>query len=64
MLGLVASIYSYQGKQELYLKQRSEEFNKVIEIAKIQKKNCIQKTNHFVKQGDSFVALFFYRNPI
>ncbi len=36
VLGLVASIYRYQGKQELYLKQRPEELNKLIEIAKIQ----------------------------
>ena len=36
ILGLVASIYKYQGKQELYLKQKSEELNKLIEIAKIQ----------------------------
>ena len=36
VLGLVASIYRYQGKQELYLKQKPEELNKLIEIAKIQ----------------------------
>lgn len=36
MLSLVASIYRYQGKQELYLKQKPEELNKLIEIAKIQ----------------------------
>lgn len=36
LLGLVASIYRYQGKQELYLKQRPEELSKLIEIAKIQ----------------------------
>lgn len=36
VLGLVASIYRYQGKQELYLKQRPEELSKLIEIAKIQ----------------------------
>lgn len=36
ILGLVASIYKYQGKQELYLKQRPRELNKLIEIAKIQ----------------------------
>lgn len=36
ILGLVASIYRYQGKQELYLKQRPEELNKLVEIAKIQ----------------------------
>ena len=38
VLGLVVSIYKYQGKQELYLKQRPRELNKLIEIAKIQ--NC------------------------
>lgn len=36
VLGLVASIYRYQGKQEFYLKQKPEELNKLIEIAKIQ----------------------------
>lgn len=36
VLGLVASIYKYQGKQELYLKQKPEELNKLIEVAKIQ----------------------------
>ena len=36
VLGLVASIYRYQGKQELYLKQRPEELSKLIEIAKSQ----------------------------
>ena len=36
ILSLVTSIYKYKGKQELYLKQRSEELNKLIEVAKIQ----------------------------
>ncbi|MBW0594880.1 hypothetical protein HUN03_00826 [Mycoplasmopsis anatis] len=36
VLSLVASIYRYQGRQELYLKQKPEELNKLIEIAKIQ----------------------------
>lgn len=36
ILGLVSAIYKYQGKQELYLKQRPEELNRFIEIAKIQ----------------------------
>lgn len=36
VLGLVASIYKYQGKQELYLKQKPKELNKLVEIAKIQ----------------------------
>lgn len=36
MLGLVAAIYKEAGKQELYLKQRPEELEKLVEIAKIQ----------------------------
>lgn len=36
VLGLIASIYRYQGKQELYLKQKPNELSKLIEIAKIQ----------------------------
>ena len=36
VLGLVAAIYKEAGKQELYLKQRPEELNKLTTIAKIQ----------------------------
>ena len=36
VLGLIAAIYKYTGKQELYLKQRPEELEKLVEIAKIQ----------------------------
>lgn len=36
VLGLIAAIYKYVGKQELYLKQRPEELEKLVEIAKIQ----------------------------
>lgn len=36
ILGLVSAIYKYQGKQELFLKQRPEELNRFIEIPKIQ----------------------------
>ena len=43
ILGLVASIYKYQGKQELYLKQKPEELNKLIEIAKIQSTEASNK---------------------
>ena len=35
ILGLIAAIYKEAGKQELYLKQRPEELEKLIEIAKI-----------------------------
>lgn len=36
ILGLIAAIYKEAGKQELYLKQRPEEIEKLVEIAKIQ----------------------------
>lgn len=36
MLGLVAAIYKEAGKQELYLKQRPDELEKLVNIAKIQ----------------------------
>ena len=36
LLGLIAAIYKEAGKQELYLKQRPEELEKLVEIAKIQ----------------------------
>ncbi len=36
ILGLVAAIYKEAGKQELYLRQRPEELEKLIEIAKVQ----------------------------
>ena len=36
ILGLVAAIYKEAGKQELYLKQRPEQLEKLIDIAKVQ----------------------------
>lgn len=36
ILGLIAAIYKEAGKQEMYLKQRPEELEKLVEIAKVQ----------------------------
>ena len=36
LLGLIAAIYKEAGKQEVYLKQRPEELEKLVEIAKVQ----------------------------
>lgn len=36
LLGLISAIYKEAGKQELYLKQRPEELDKLVEIAKVQ----------------------------
>ena len=35
VLSLIAAIYKEAGKQEMYLKQRPEELEKLVEIAKI-----------------------------
>lgn len=56
VLGLIAAIYKEAGKQELYLKQRPEELEKLVEIAKIQSteaSNAIEgivTTNTRIKQ--------------
>ena len=36
LLGLIAAIYKEAGKQELYLKQRPQELEKLVDIAKVQ----------------------------
>ena len=36
LLGLIAAIYKEAGKQEMYLKQRPEELEKLVKIAKVQ----------------------------
>lgn len=56
ILGYIAAIYKEAGKQELYLKQRPEELEKLVEIAKIQStetSNAIEgivTTNTRIKQ--------------
>ena len=42
ILSLIAAIYKEAGKQEMYLKQRPEELEKLVEIAKIQ---CTEASN-------------------
>ncbi len=48
ILGLVAAIYKEAGKQELYLKQRPEELEKLVEIAKIQSTEASNKIEGIV----------------
>ena len=56
ILGLVAQIHEYKGRQELYLKQRPAELDKLVEIAKIQSTEAsneiegIRTTNTRLKQ--------------
>lgn len=56
ILGLIAAIYKEAGKQELYLKQRPDELEKLVEIAKIQSTEAsnaiegIRTTNTRIRQ--------------
>ena len=56
ILSLIAAIYKEAGKQEMYLKQRPEQLEKLVEIAKIQSteaSNAIEgivTTNTRIKQ--------------
>jgi len=48
ILGLVAAIYKEAGKQEMYLKQRPEELEKLVEIAKVQ---SAQSLNAIIRES-------------
>jgi Fic family protein len=56
VLGLIAAIYKEAGKEEFYLKQRPQELEKLVEIAKVQSteaSNAIEgivTTNTRIKQ--------------
>ena len=43
VLSLIAAIYKEAGKQELYLKQKPEELEKLVEIAKVQSTEASKK---------------------
>ena len=56
ILGLVAQIHEYKGRQDLYLRNRPEELNRLVEIAKVQSTEAsneiegIRTTNTRLKQ--------------
>lgn len=56
VLGLVAQIHEYKGRQELYLRQKPEDLDKLVELAKIQSTEAsneiegIRTTNTRLKQ--------------
>ena len=51
VLGLVAAIYKEAGKQELYLKQRPQELEKLVDIAKIQSTEASNAIEGIVTTG-------------
>ena len=58
IIGLVAQIHEYKGRQELYLKQKPAELDRLIEIAKVQSTEAsneiegIRTTNTRLMQGN------------
>ena len=48
ILGYVAQIHEFKGRQELYLKQKPAELNRLIEIAKIQSTEASNKIEGIV----------------
>ena len=58
VLGLVAQIHEFKGRQELYLKQKPAALEKLIEIAKIQMAHCAKEIV-FTEQ-----MIHLYRNAL
>ena len=51
VLSLIAAIYKEAGKQEMYLKQRPEELEKLVEIAKIQSTEASTQLRELLQQA-------------
>lgn len=51
ILGLIAAIYKEDGKQEMYLKQRPQELEKLVEIAKVQSTEASNAIEGIVTTG-------------
>lgn len=59
ILGYIALIYKYAGKQELYLKIKPDELEKLVEIAKISKQDirelCLRPVSCYNKKQEKFL---------
>ena len=67
ILGLIAAIYKEAGKQELYLKQRPEELEKLIEIATVQSteaSNAIEGTVTSRKSQDTVMCCVLFMRAL
>ena len=56
ILGLIAAIYKEAGKQEMYLKQRPEELEKLVEIAKIRVPRLPTPSKALLPQARAFAS--------
>lgn len=57
-LGLVAQIHEYKGRQELYLKQKPNVFDKLVEVAKIQSTEASNKIEGIVTTSTRIKQLY------
>ena len=57
MLGLVGAIYKEEGKQELYLKQKPQELERLVEIAKVQSTGASNEIEGIVATNSRIKAL-------
>ena len=78
LLGLVAQLHEYKGRQEMYLRQKPADLDRLIEIAKIQSTEAsneiegIRTTNTRLKQlvqvgtglGSAITNLTSAKNPV
>lgn len=58
MLGLVAQIHEYKGRQELYLKQKPAVLDKLVEVAKIQSTEASNKIEGIVTTSTRIKQLY------
>ena len=58
MLGLVAQIHEYKGRQELYLKQKPAVLDKLVEAAKIQSTEASNKIEGIVTTSTRIKQLY------
>ncbi len=61
ILGLIAAIYKEAGKQELFLKQRPQELEKLVEIAKIRsiERHRTPSNSELKKEGKGKSTCYF-----
>lgn len=64
ILGLIAAIYKEAGKQEMYLKQRPEELDKLVEIAKYKVPRHLMLLKALLRRVPEFVSLLKKRQHL
>ena len=63
ILGLVAQIHEFKGRQELYLKQKPAVLDKLIDIAKVQSTEASNKIEGIVTTNTRVQQLCMEKEP-